>query len=59
MAVSKNQSEENALDQTTETGPTLLRGQFSRPALLFKAKAPKFSPGKVKYYFFFLLISYC
>jgi hypothetical protein len=46
MATNENQAEENATEQSTESGPTLVRGQFSRPALLFKARAPKFSAGK-------------
>jgi hypothetical protein len=48
--------EQNAVEETTENKPTLLRGQFSRPTLLFKARAPKFSAGKIKnlFRFFFL-----
>jgi hypothetical protein len=48
MGANENQIEGNAVEQTKENGPTLLRGQFSRPTLLFKARAPKFSAGKVK-----------
>jgi hypothetical protein len=48
VAANENQIEENAVEQSTENGPTLLRGQFSRPTLLFKARAPKFSAGKIK-----------
>lgn len=39
---------EDAVESKTEPGSTLSRGQFSRPALLFKARAPKFSPGKLE-----------
>jgi len=58
VVANENQIDENAVEQTTESGPKLLRGQFSRPTLLFKARAPKFSAGKIKsilfisYYFF-------
>jgi len=52
-AANENQIEENAVEQSTENGPTLLRGQFSRPTLLFKARAPKFSAGKIKFFFCF------
>ncbi|CAF2078436.1 unnamed protein product [Rotaria magnacalcarata] len=41
----ENQIEENASQQSTENRSKLIRTQFSRPALLFKTKAPKFSPG--------------
>ncbi|UJR33698.1 hypothetical protein I4U23_021127 [Adineta vaga] len=45
IAASKNQAEENTTDPSIEGELTLIRAQFSRPSLLFKAKAPKFSPG--------------
>ncbi|CAF0781195.1 unnamed protein product [Rotaria sp. Silwood1] len=45
MAGNENQMEANASDQSKENSSTLLRGQFSRPTLLFKTKAPKFCAG--------------
>ena len=39
---------EDAVEPKTSVGSALARGQFSRPALLFKARAPKFSPGKIE-----------
>ena len=45
MSVSETQLAEHDSSPPTENGSTLLRGQFSRPTLLFKVKAPKFSPG--------------
>ena len=57
MATNENQTGENITAQSTDTGPSLLRGQFSRPTLLFKARAPKFSTGKINY--FLSLIDYC
>ncbi|CAF1054515.1 unnamed protein product [Adineta ricciae] len=45
IATSKNQSEENTTDPPVDSEMTLVRAQFSRPTVLFKAKAPKFSPG--------------
>ncbi|CAF0726691.1 unnamed protein product [Adineta steineri] len=45
IAASKNQTEENVVEQVVDSEPTLIRGQFSRPTLVFKAKVPKFSPG--------------
>lgn len=48
MTTNENQIEENMVEQPTESGLTLLRGQFSRPSLLFKTRVPKFSAGKTK-----------
>ncbi|CAF0839907.1 unnamed protein product [Rotaria sordida] len=45
MAGNENQMDVNASDYSKENSSTLLRGQFSRPTLLFKIKAPKFSAG--------------
>jgi hypothetical protein len=39
--------ESEIVEDAVEPKSTLARGQFSRPALLFKARAPKFSPGKI------------
>ena len=48
MAAAENTVVEDAVESSAEPGSKLLRGQFSRPTLLFKARAPKFSPGKIK-----------
>ena len=46
MSVGESQlAAEHDASPPTENASTLLRGQFSRPTLLFKVKAPKFSPG--------------
>lgn len=39
-----------ATPRPSEHGPTLIKGQFSRPALLLKAKAPKLNPGIIFIY---------
>lgn len=52
MAAAENNPADDAGESATETGPKLIRGQFSRPTLLFKARAPKFSPGKNRECFF-------
>lgn len=48
MAAAENTVVEDAVESSGEPGSKLLRGQFSRPTLLFKGRAPKFSPGKIK-----------
>lgn len=45
MTTNENQTEENAQEQLMENRSKLFRAQFTRPALLFKAKLPKFSAG--------------
>lgn len=49
---------EDAVESKTETGSILTRGQFSRPTLLFKARAPKFSAGKIDDLSFLIDYSY-
>ncbi len=58
MVANENEIVENAVESTTETGLKLNRGQFSRPILLFKARIPKFSAGKIEnlFYFFFIIV---
>lgn len=49
MVSAENSIVEDAVEPGAEPGSKLLRGQFSRPTLLFKARAPKFSAGKIKH----------